>query len=145
MRIFLLASAMIVSVSGLALARSQDSSLLEGLGIDGRWAQDCHRPPSAQNPYTVYVTPDQGQPTQKTVGEAGDERVVELMDVQWLKTRELVWVIAEGEVMITVVTKLEGNRMRIWSSRATEGPASVSKGKDSEGTPTPWLNKCETN
>ena len=131
--------------SGSAFARTQDSALLEGLGIDGRWARDCHGPPGAKNPYTVYATPDQGQPTEKVVGEDGSERVAELLDVQWLKTRELVWVIAEGEVMITIVTKLEGNRMRTWSSSATDGPQYVSKGKFGDGKPTPWLNKCETN
>jgi hypothetical protein len=74
-----------------------------------------------------------------------EDRVTELLDVQWLKTKELVWVIAEGEVMLTVVSKLEGNRMRVWSVSTTDGIYYVQKGKGQDGKPTVWFNKCETN
>lgn len=132
------------SVQGVS-AKTLDSTLIEGLGLDGRWAQDCHRPAGASNPYLVYSAPDAGQPTERRLAPPDEERVTELLDVQWLKTRELVWVIAEGEVMITIVSKLEGNRMRVWSTSTTDGQYFVSTGKGEDGRATPWINKCETN
>lgn len=126
-------------------AKTLDASLIEGLGLDGRWAQNCNRPASAENPYLVYASPETGQPTERRVAPPDEERVTELLDIQWLKTRELVWVIAEGEVMLTIVSKLEGNRMRVWSMSTTDGQSFISKGKGQDGHPTPWINKCETN
>ena len=74
-----------------------------------------------------------------------EDRVTELLDIQWKKTRELVWVIAEGEVMLTIVSKLEGNRMRVWSMSSTDGQYYIAKGLGQDGKPTPWISKCETN
>jgi hypothetical protein len=134
-----------VLAAPLATAKTIDSTVIEGLGLDGRWAQNCNRPASADNPYLVYAAPDTGQPTERRVAPPDEDRVTELLEVQWLKTRELVWVIAEGEVMLTIVSKLEGNRMRVWSMSTTDGKSFVSKGKGQDGHPTPWIHKCETN
>jgi len=141
----LLFSLLFAFVASGASAKTLDSTLIEGLGLDGRWAHDCNRPASAANPYFIYTAPDAGQPTERRVAPPDEDRVIDLLDIQWQKTRELVWVIAEGEVMLTVVSKLEGNRMRVWSMTTTDGQSSISKGKGQDGHPTPWLNKCETN
>lgn len=145
MRLALLIAFSFVTATAAFAEKTKDSSLIEGLGLDGRWSADCHRPPAAGNPYLVYAAPDAGQPTERRVEPPEEDRVTELLDLQWLKTKELVWVIAEGEVMLTVVSKLEGNRMRVWSVSTTDGIYFVKKGKDQGGKPTPWFNKCETN
>ena len=145
MRTKLLSMLLFVLAVPAVTAKTTDSTVIEGLGLDGRWAQSCNRPASADNPYLVYAAPDAGQPTERRVAPPDEDRVTELLNVQWLKTRELVWVIAEGEVMLTIVSKLEGNRMRVWSMSTTDGQTFISKGKGQDGHPTPWLNKCETN
>ena len=126
-------------------AKAIDSTVIEGVGLDGRWAQSCNRPASADNPYLIYTAPDVGQPTERRVAPPDEDRVTELLDIQWKKTRELVWVIAEGEVMLTIVSKLEGNRMRVWSMSSTDGQYYIAKGLGQDGQPTPWISKCETN
>jgi hypothetical protein len=126
-------------------AKAIDSTVIEGVGLDGRWAQSCNRPASADNPYLIYTAPDVGQPTERRVAPPDEDRVTELLDIQWKKTRELVWVIAEGEVMLTIVSKLEGNRMRVWSMSSTDGQYYIAKGLGQDGKPTPWISKCETN
>ena len=126
-------------------AKTIDSTVIEGVGLDGRWAQSCNRPASADNPYLIYTAPDVGQPTERRVAPPDEDRVTELLDIQWKKTRELVWVIAEGEVMLTIVSKLEGNRMRVWSMSSTDGQYYIAKGLGQDGKPTPWISKCETN
>ena len=145
MRPKLLSMLLFVLTAPAVTAKTVDSSVIEGVGVDGRWAQNCNRPASADNPYLVYAAPDAGQPTERRVAPPDEDRITELLDVQWLKTRELVWVIAEGEVMLTIVSKLEGNRMRVWSMSTTDGKSFIAKGKGQDGHPTPWLNKCETN
>lgn len=145
MRTGLLLPLLFSFLASSAIAKTQDASLIEGVGLDGRWAQNCNRPASADNPYLIYSAPDAGQPTERRVAPPEEDRVTELLDIQWLKTRELVWVIAEGEVMLTIVSKLEGNRMRVWSMSTTDGKYFVSKGKGQDGHPTPWISKCETN
>jgi hypothetical protein len=128
-----------------ASAKTKDASIIEGLGLDGRWSQNCHRPASADNPYLIYTAPEVGQPTERRVAPPDEDRVTELLDIQWKKTRELVWVIAEGEVMLTIVSKLDGNRMRVWSMSSTDGQYYIAKGLGQDGKPTPWISKCETN
>ena len=145
MRTKLLSILLFVLTAPAVCAKTLDSTLIEGLGLDGRWAHDCNRPANEENPYLIYAAPDAGQPTERRVAPPGEDRLTELLDIQWLKTRELVWVIAEGEVMLTIVSKLEGNRMRVWSTSTTDGQFFISKGKGQDGHATPWLNKCETN
>ena len=145
MRFALLLATSFLSSTAAFAAKTTDASLIEGLGLDGRWSADCHRPASDKNPYLVYAAPDTGQPTERRVEPPAEDRVTELLKMQWLKTKELVWVIAEGEVMLTIVSKLEGNRMRVWSVSTTDGTYFVQKGKGQDGKPTAWFNKCETN
>lgn len=128
-----------------ASAKTKDASVIEGLGLDGRWSQNCQRPASADNPYLIYAAPDVGQPTERRVAPPEEDRVTELLEIQWKKTRELVWVIAQGEVMLTIVSKLDGNRMRVWSMSSTDGKYYIAKGLGQDGQPTPWISKCETN
>ena len=109
-------------------AKTIDSTVIEGVGLDGRWAQSCNRPASADNPYLIYTAPDVGQPTERRVAPPDEDRVTELLDIQWKKTRELVWVIAEGEVMLTIVSKLEGNRMRVCQCHRPTGSTTSQRG-----------------
>lgn len=134
------------SLPSVALADGAGKAVIEGQGIDGRWAVTCSRPASVDNPYLVFETFREGPPEQRRIAPPDEERVVPLLDVQWKKaSRELVWTIAEGEVMLTVTSRLEGNRMRVQSIIATDGTKLVAEARDSDGRPTPWLNKCETN
>lgn len=146
MRSMLLLAILLSTITSVASAKTRDASRIEAVGLDGRWSTNCHRPASASNPYLVYHAPDTGQPTERRVEPPAEDRVTELLDVEVLKTtRELVWVIAEGEVMLTVVNKLDGNTMRVWSVSTTDGVFLVQNGKGQDGKPTPVFHKCETN
>ena len=130
-----------VPVQAAAAARA----VIDGMGLDGRWAANCNRQASADNPYFVYETFRAGHPVQRRVAPPEDEQVVELLDVRKLKRNLLSWVIAEGEVMLTVTSRLEGNQMRVWSIEGSDGVAHVVDAKFADGRATPWLSKCETN
>ena len=126
-------------------AGSSESQLLEGVGLTGRWAQNCLQPAQSGNPYLIYDTPANAPPTEQYVVDSFEPRVSELLDVKIRKDGKLEWVQAEGETMLTIVTLLQGNRLRTWSSSATLGNVSIANGKFAEGGSTPWYNKCETN
>ena len=130
-----------VPVQAAAAARA----VIDGMGLDGRWAANCNRQASADNPYFVYETFRAGHPVQRRVAPPEDEQVVELLDVRKLKRNLLSWVIAEGEVLLTVTSRLEGNQMRVWSIQGSDGVAHVVDAKFADGRATPWLSKCETN
>ena len=147
MRAALIGVPFALAVVGSALAQvpASGSSILQGVGLDGRWAVDCNKPVSEGNAFLTYVTPDNGVPTEHYRVDPLDEHVTELLDVQKLKNGDLQWVIAEGEVMITIVTQVRDNRLRTWSSSTSEGHEYITKGKLGDGKPAPWFNKCETN
>jgi len=139
----------LVACAVSAVARADDASygsaILLGAGLDGRWAIDCNKPASETNAMLTYVTPDAAAPTEHYRVDPVEEHVTELLDVSRLKSGDLQWVIAEGEVMLTVVTQLKDNRLRTWSSSSSDGRQYITKGKLSDGKPVPWFNKCETN
>ncbi len=136
----------VLSVS-VAAAQASDAgkAIIDGLGVDGRWAANCSRPASLDNPYRVYETFRAGPPVERRVSPPAEDRVVELLDVQRLKTKELVWTIDEDGVLQTVTSKLDGNRMRVVSIVIADGTGLVQNARSTDGKPTPWLSKCETN
>jgi len=140
---FLVSSAM--SVIAFADDASRGSAILEAAGVDGRWAVDCNAPASEANAMLTYVTPDNASPTEHYRVDPVEDHVTELLDVSRLKNGDLQWVIAEGEVMLTIVTQLKDNRLRTWSSSSSDGRQYITKGKLGDGKPVPWFNKCETN
>jgi len=140
---FLVACA--VSAFASADDASRGSAIPQGAGLDGRWAIDCNRPASDSNATLTYVTPDNAAPTEHYRVDPLEDHVTELLDVTRLKSGDLQWVIAEGDVMVTVVTQLRDNRLRTWSSSSSDGRQYIAKGKQGDGKAVPWFNKCETN
>lgn len=124
---------------------SRDNAVLAGAGIDGRWARDCGKPPSAKNEYLVVQVPDNAGPRLQMDFGQGDEGAIALSGVRLLGNGDVEWVQAEGEVMLTVQTQLRGNKMRTWSVVSSDGRVDVVGGKDSNGAATPSFSKCETN
>jgi len=142
------AAAIVCLVAGAegALALGGDKAIIEALGIDGRWAESCRQPASAENPYLVFETFRDGPPVQRRLAPPDEEGEKQLLDVAWQKTaREITWVIPEGEVMLTVTSRMDGNRMRVISVVTSDGVKLVTEARDDSGKPTPWLTKCETN
>jgi hypothetical protein len=113
---------------------------VEGVGLTGRWAQDCQRPPGAGNIHVTYDAPDVGLPTETMRADQGDAFVTELHDVRSLKGGKVQW--TDTTMTRTFVIQMQGNRMRTWS---VSGEGGVDNGKSTSGAQTPWLNKCETN
>jgi len=73
------------------------------------------------------------------------DRTTELLDVKELPGGSVQWTQKAGDTMVTVVTKLEGNRQKTWSSTVDDGTQLISNGKFSGGGEPPWFSKCETN
>lgn len=149
MRVKMIGIAAIVCLAAVtegALALGNDKAVIEGLGIDGRWAESCRQPASAENPYIVFETFREGPPIQRRLAPPEEESEKQLLDVEWKKkAREIKWVIPEGEVMLTVTSKMEGNRMRVLSIVTSDGVKLAAEARDDAGKATPWLTKCETN
>lgn len=129
-----------------ALALGNDKAIIEALGIDGRWAESCRQPASVENPYIVFETFRDGPAIQRRLAPPEEENEKQLLDVEWKKkAREITWVIPEGEVMLTVTSKMDGNRMRVISIVTSDGTRLASEARDAAGKAMPWLTKCETN
>lgn len=141
----LIVCALSCALAGAALGGPRGSAAIEANGIDGRWAVTCHKPADAENPYLVFEPVTGGPPRQRVVAPPAEDSVVELLEAEKLKSGEMSWIVPQGEVMLTVLSRLEGNRMRVWSVVTSDGLALVTKGVRDDGTTTPWLNKCETN
>lgn len=136
----------LVAGAPVAGAAVDGKAVIEGLGVDGRWAETCRAPASVANPYFVYETFREGAPVQRRIAPPDEPRETRLFDILWNKqTRALSWVIPEGEVMLTVISRLDGNRMRVMSIVTSDGVKLVDAARGSDGKPTPWLSKCETN
>lgn len=121
------------------------SAILEKLGLPGRWAQDCFRPYNTHNPHLIYTAPTNGVPTEQVLMDPNFDRTTELLDVKELPGGSVQWTQKAGDTMVTVVTKLEGNRQKTWSSTVDDGTQLISNGKFSGGGEPPWFSKCETN
>jgi hypothetical protein len=136
----------LATVAQAAAAMDDGKAVIDALGVDGRWAVTCRQPASVDNPYLVFETFREGPAIQRRIAPPDEPRETQMLDVVWKKkTRELVWVIPEGEVMLTVTSQLDGNRMRVMSIETTDGVKLVSDARGADGKPTPWLSKCETN
>ena len=124
---------------------SADSAVLQGVGLDGRWAQDCSKPAGEHNAYVVYVAPENATPTEQTYVDPGDIKTSALSHVRALKNGDIEWAQTSEEVTTAVVTQVRGNRLRTWSSTNSEGLSDIVRGKYSNGRQTLWFNKCDTN
>lgn len=149
MRVKVISAAVILFVSaaaGGAMASGNDKAIIEALGIDGRWAESCRQPASSANPYLVFETFREGPPVQRRVAPPDEDGQTQVLDVEWnKKLRQITWVIPEGEVMLTVTSQMDGNRMRVMSVVTSDGVNLVDGARDADGKATPWLTKCETN
>ncbi len=141
-----------ISVFSLAACGSQTpqapgagSLILEKLGIPGRWAQDCFRTHATNNPHLLYTAPTDAVPTEQLLMDPAHDRITELHDIKELPGGSVQWTQQADDTNVTVVTKLDGNRQKTWTSTAEDGTVFISKGKFSGGGEAPWFTKCETN
>lgn len=123
----------------------EGSAVLENAGMVGRWAQDCMRPYAATNVYLVYAAPSDGMPTEQVLLDPLRNRTAQLDEVKALPGGLVQWTVRAGDTRVTVVTRLEGGRLKVWSSTADDGTIFVKDGNFSGGSEAPWFNKCETN
>jgi hypothetical protein len=72
-------------------------------------------------------------------------RSSQLDDVKALPGGFVQWTVRAGDTRVTVMTKLEANRLKVWSSMADDGSIFIKDGNFSGGSEAPWFNKCETN
>ncbi len=142
---FLFLAACGSSAPRVSQAPGEGSAVLESAGMVGRWAQDCMRPYAANNVYLVYEAPRDGLPTEQVLLDPVRNRTSQLDNVTALDGGFVQWTVRAGDTRVTVVTRLDANRLKVWSSMADDGSIFVKDGNFNGGSEAPWFNKCETN
>ena len=122
-----------------------DGALIEGLGIDGRWARNCSGSASEANAYTLYKVRSGSAPTETRTTGAEIAESATLSNVRRAEEGRVAWTRTSDAGAVDIVMQLKGNQMRLWSAVAGDGTTEAAHGKDAQGHATPWLNKCETN
>jgi hypothetical protein len=150
MRLALTAVSALVCLATLSAARAQSpANMLAELGVLGRWAADCSRPPGRGNPHTIF---EHGQT------DSGAQYRV-LFDAGNSTTRSVdnVRVLGEGTIAMRFTTMTgastglafditmlkEPARYKVIGSVGSDGKVYIKDGiVTGSGAANPWQNKC---
>lgn len=148
---------LICAATGLANAQSardllsamgdpaKDGQAVETAGLLGVWALNCRELPSNDNGVLEYSTSPASAPLETYYYDVEFRTPSELRDVRTLPNHQLRWTASDpdSKKTLTIVTTLEPNRIRTWSSLDMAGNSYASDGKIvSSGMPTPWFYRC---
>ena len=143
MRTVHLGVALIVLSAAPALA-SSDSDAFDRAGILGTWAEDCSKPPSADNYHLIYRAASDGSVSevQRTTGDdARKIRNVQILSDDWLAYS---YFNSKDDNKYSIVTRKQGNRKKSWWSARHDGTALIMNGKfTGSGQDVPWFEKCK--
>jgi len=131
----------------IAFAQST-STAVENFGLVGTWANDCGRHAGPDNEYSTFFVfsdgrvglrhdfgPDYGNMTYRIV----DAKRIGLYR---LSLRQVP--VTAREVVLDVTMLKSGNRLRVWSSRGSDGNVYVEDGivSSADGRETGWAVRC---
>jgi hypothetical protein len=135
----------IILLPGIASAQSLETTL-QSFGLLGRWAVDCGKPASSDNPYGIYSMIDkdsadltydfgpQWKPHKNTINFA------RALDANRLRINHLDH--SDNTSMETVIVK-SGNRVQNYSAVQSDGKVIIENGVyTANGQPAVWLNRC---
>ncbi|HEY7609118.1 MAG TPA: hypothetical protein VIF14_07790 [Alphaproteobacteria bacterium] len=144
------ALAVLVSCLGSAALHAQTpGNMLAELGILGRWAADCRRPPGGNNPHLVFERTETGSGAQYTVIFAPSSATTRSVDnVRVLKpgTVAMHFTTVTGQstgLAFDITMLLEPTRYRVVASTGSDGKVYIKDGiVVATGAENPWQNKC---
>jgi hypothetical protein len=147
---FTAAVSTLVCLAALSAPRAQSpANMLAELGVLGRWAADCGRPPGRGNPHTIF---ERGQ-----TASGAQYRV--LFDASNSTTRSVdnVRVLGEGTIALRFTTMTgastglafditmlkEPARYKVIGSVGSDGKVYIKDGiVTGSGAANPWQNRC---
>jgi hypothetical protein len=151
MRKFLAAAfAVLASLSWIAPVHAQTpGNMLAELGILGRWAADCTKPPSGPNPHLVFERTATGPGAQYTVIFAANNsttRSVDNVRIGKPGTVAMHFTTVTGQssgLAFDITMLLEPQRYRVVGSIGSDGKVYIKDGiVVATGAANPWQNKC---
>jgi len=120
-------------------------SVLVKDGVVGRWALDCAKPVSLENPHLLYSLPSSGGASEQVLMDAKHDRTTPLQDIAELEGGFVQWSQKAGQGLATIVTKIDGSRLHTWHAKHSDGTLMVDKGHYAGGSEVPWFSRCAAN
>lgn len=120
-------------------------SVLVKDGVVGRWALDCAKPFSVENPHLLYSLPSSGGASEQVLMDAKHDRTTTLLDIAELEGGFVQWSQKAGQGLATIVTKIDGSRLQTWHAKHSDGLLMVEKGHYAGGSEVPWFSRCAAN
>ena len=112
-------------------------------GLIGQWAMDCGQGFGLHNPYLIYAVAGGGVPTEQLLIDGKRNRTTPLQDIAELAGGFVKWTEKADEGLATIVTKVEGRRLKTWRSVHADGTVLVSDGHFSGGAEVPLFSRCD--
>jgi hypothetical protein len=148
-----LANALLAFAAPLALAaavRAQTpANMLAEVGMLGRWANDCSRPPGGNNPHTIFELSAGGSGAQYRVlfdGNTSTTRSVDNVRVLGTDTIAMRFTTLTGAstgLAFDITMLKEPNRYKVIGSVGSDGKVYIKDGiVTGSGVANPWQNKC---
>jgi hypothetical protein len=132
----------------LALPQSPASAIKE-FGLLGTWADDCSAMPSSTNQYAIFSLTSRGNiELRNDFGPDYDQMVYRIVDAQRLSHFRLAvrqMLMTDDQVLLNTVLMKANDRIRVWSSRGSDGSIIVEDGTIAwaNGEETGWMVRCD--
>jgi hypothetical protein len=133
-----------------AMAGAQSAAgAIQEFGLLGTWADDCGAMPSPANQYAIFALTSRGNiELRNDFGPDYDQMIYRIADVQRLSHFRLALrqlLTTDDQVLLnTIMVKVNG-RIRVWSSRGSDGLILVEDGtiSSANGQETGWIVRCD--
>jgi len=118
--------------------------VMQKYGVIGTFASNCTSPISNQNPRAVYSVVDANRVQYELLTGAAERASVGVLDAAVEISPNVLGVSYLGQRgRINIVYRIEGNRLRLWTSSREDGRRLVVDGRYwPEDVETPWLTRC---
>jgi hypothetical protein len=133
-----------------ALAQAQSpTNAVEEFGLLGSWAIDCAQSPSPRNEHSVFSVTSVGTiQLRNDFGINYDEMVYRVVAAKRLDTDKLQLrqvLTTDRSIVLDVVMLKIDDKVRVWSSRGSDGTALVRDGAipSTNGQETRWALRCQ--
>lgn len=132
------------------LANAQSAkAVVEEFGLMGTWARHCDAVASPANEYAIFSVTSSGMiQLRNDFGPDYDDMRYRILDAQHvgyyrLSMRQLL--VTDDNIVLDVVMLKASNRIRIWSSRGSDGHVYVEDGQlpSAQDKETGWMVRCD--
>ena len=126
------------------------ANMLAEVGMLGRWAADCSRPPGGNNPHTIFERSAGGSGAQYRVmfdDKNSTTRSVDNVRVLGTDTIAMRFTTLTGDstgLAFDITMLKEPNRYKVIGSVGSDGKVYIKDGiVTGSGAANPWQNKCQ--